>query len=296
MFTAYYGNWDYWQLFHKVTFDGVNKLIKVNDGELNIDIKQDIYSAWKEWISLRDYAKFLPAIRTTGGDPTPTGYSGDMYFLLNGWQIDISQRISITGILYHDDPISPYVIHPGGGIIATVSNLALGTSTSGGANAVAIRQEMDANSSKLIDSISKLDALTVGMTNVPSNVRTNLTSELGHLMTLTNAPTSSANAIAMRSNLTNEISHLMSLSNMVVPTINDVAIAIRTELTPELTIINSQVNGLTPEQLSMLTAMYSIMGLDPTKPLVVTPTTVSAGTITQTVSGDDTQTTVTRNV
>ena len=43
-----FGN-DYWTLYHKVTFDGENRLIIINDGELNINVKQDIYSDWKEW-------------------------------------------------------------------------------------------------------------------------------------------------------------------------------------------------------------------------------------------------------
>lgn len=74
----------------------------------------------------------------------------------------------------------------------------------------------------------------------------------------------------------------------------NIANEVRTNLTTELNKINSQVNGLTSPQLTMLTAMYDLLGLDPTKPLIVTPTTIDAGTIHQNISGNDTSTTVTR--
>ena len=52
---------DYWELYHKVTFDGENKLIIINPGETDINVKRDIYSSWKEWILLRDYLKWIAA-------------------------------------------------------------------------------------------------------------------------------------------------------------------------------------------------------------------------------------------
>ena len=62
-----------WLLYHKVVFDGENRLIIVNPGAPLVSVKTDIYSSWKEWAKLRDNAKFLPAIRTTGGDPVGLG-------------------------------------------------------------------------------------------------------------------------------------------------------------------------------------------------------------------------------
>lgn len=116
---------DQWKLNHKVTFDGENKKIYVAPSVSNIDVKTDIYSDWKEWVQLYDNSKYLPAIRTIGGDSVGGGqFAGDIYFLINGWQIVVDHLVNITGILYHDDPISPYIVLPGGGVIATVSNLA----------------------------------------------------------------------------------------------------------------------------------------------------------------------------
>lgn len=102
--------WDDWQLFHSVTFDGINKLIIINANESSINIKEDVYSSWKEWVSLRDNAKFLPAIRTTGGDPIGGGqFTGDVYFLINGWRIIVDHSCNIDGVIYSDDYPSPFV-------------------------------------------------------------------------------------------------------------------------------------------------------------------------------------------
>jgi hypothetical protein len=61
---------DLWSLYHKVTFDGLNRLIIINDDELEIGVKIDLYSDWKEWALQRDHLKWLPAMRAVGGDAT----------------------------------------------------------------------------------------------------------------------------------------------------------------------------------------------------------------------------------
>jgi hypothetical protein len=79
---------DIWELNHKVVFDGPNKLILVNRDVTDIDVEQDIYSDWKEWLRLRDNAKYLQAMRAAGGDPIDAIESlGGQFFLLNGWRV-----------------------------------------------------------------------------------------------------------------------------------------------------------------------------------------------------------------
>ncbi len=101
---AYY--WDLWILYHKVTFDGENRIIRVNEGVTELDIKTDVYSDWKEWVkSMPDNAGWLPAIRTIGGDNTVSGQrAGDIYFLKNNWKlyIDIT-KVKVTGALFSDN-------------------------------------------------------------------------------------------------------------------------------------------------------------------------------------------------
>jgi len=91
-----YGEWTYWEDYapptyvgnQKVTFDGPNRLILVNEGETTLDIQEDVYSNWKEWMLQRDNAKFSEAFLPLGGDPiTDTTFVGDTYFLENGWRI-----------------------------------------------------------------------------------------------------------------------------------------------------------------------------------------------------------------
>lgn len=126
-----------WELNHPITFDGLNKKIYVAPGVSTIEVKKDLYSNWKEWVRLYDNAKFLPAFRTIGGDPVGAGQTaGDIYFLINGWQIIVQEPISVTGVLYHDDPIPVYVITGGGSVTSTVSGLVQNLGFSGTINNV----------------------------------------------------------------------------------------------------------------------------------------------------------------
>lgn len=117
---TYFNNeWTYWSLFHKVTFDGPNKLILINEGVTTLNIKEDVYSAWKEWVRvLGDYglhhenAAFLEAISAIGGEPTPTGAIGSTFFLENDWKIKPysgSYRLTVNGNLFSSDGTNPYV-------------------------------------------------------------------------------------------------------------------------------------------------------------------------------------------
>ena len=79
---------DIWEYNHKVTFDGQNKLILINKDVTEINVQVDIYSDWKEWLKLRDNAKYLQALRAVGGDSLGGGESlGGQFFLLNGWRL-----------------------------------------------------------------------------------------------------------------------------------------------------------------------------------------------------------------
>jgi len=118
-------NDDIWNLYQKVTFDGPNRLIIVNDGEEDINIEQDVYSDWKEWSALRDHLKFYPALRTVGGDPTVAGDSlGATFFTINDWKISISDNTRFVGNLFSDDFDSAYSTLDGVKLAtAQVSNL-----------------------------------------------------------------------------------------------------------------------------------------------------------------------------
>lgn len=113
MLSYYGGFWNEWENPHKVTFDGENRLIIINPGVVEIDIKEDVYSDWKEWVAYYsgENAKFVPAMRSIGGDPiSPEKALGSTFFLLNGWKIkpwDGHTNISIRGNIYTDDGSRP---------------------------------------------------------------------------------------------------------------------------------------------------------------------------------------------
>ena len=114
--SSYCKFWDYWELYHKVTFDGPNKLILINDGVTELDIKEDVYSDWKEWMLGYDgvvTAKYLEALETVGGQPLPgEQYLGDTYFLVNGWRMKPapgSYRLIVNGNIYTDTGEDPFV-------------------------------------------------------------------------------------------------------------------------------------------------------------------------------------------
>jgi hypothetical protein len=97
----------------KVSFDGPNRLMVVNPGTLELDVETDIYSDWKEWTLIGDNGKYLPAMRTVGGDPTTAGLAlGATFFLINGWRIrswEGDHRLQVAGNLYTEEGDSPYI-------------------------------------------------------------------------------------------------------------------------------------------------------------------------------------------
>ena len=105
--------WDDWALEHKASFSGIEKIIYLHPNETTINVKEDIYSDWKEWTLLRDNSRFLEAIRVVGGDPiSPIISLGATFFLINGWKIRPAEEdyiLNINGNLYSDDGLSPII-------------------------------------------------------------------------------------------------------------------------------------------------------------------------------------------
>lgn len=173
----------------KVSFDGVNRQIILNPQYSTFNVKTDIYSAWKRWMQRRQNTQFEPALRTIGGDPVGAGiYAGDMYFLINDWQIIVNHPVSVTGILYHDNPVlNPFIIRAGGGVIATVSSLAYAYNTSGVVvpTAIEIRQELDTNSAQLSAIKTQTDAIPAITANI-GTINSNLSTISGNISAISN--------------------------------------------------------------------------------------------------------------
>lgn len=130
--THFYGFYNLWELRHKVTFDGVNKLILVNEGETSLDAQIDLYSDWKEWVRNENYMQFLAPFSTVGGDPTIEGQRLDVtYFLINGWKIKPypgSYTLNIVGNIFDVDGGSTTV--PADIVTNIANNITVNTNTS----------------------------------------------------------------------------------------------------------------------------------------------------------------------
>ena len=230
----YNNEWEYWQLYHKVTFDGENKLIIINPGETEIDVQIDIYSAWKEWVKLRDNMKFEQALGTTGGDPLPGSlYVGRYFFLQNGWKVvppedyaSISE-IDIIGNLFSADETDIMDTDPRPGVVL-------------------LRQT--------VSSLTQIDNPTVNVTG------SGLTDE--EAATLVGTYTASVGATSSLG----IVLESQSLQQTDLDYITEIGISNSSSLA-QISVSGS----LTSEQSTMLLEMYRLLGLDPTKPLVVTP-------------------------
>ena len=136
-----YGSWWNWETAaaggypnQKVTFDAFAKIIYVNEGVTVLDVKIDIYSAWKEWV-LNSPEYPLPAwqkeaISAIGGEPlNDTLNVGSTFFLENGWRIQPfpskeSYVLTVNGNIYtREAGGNPFLFAEGVSVNLTRSNL-----------------------------------------------------------------------------------------------------------------------------------------------------------------------------
>lgn len=93
----------------KVSFNGRTREIVVNSDVTTLDIRDELYSAWVRWFERQENRAYLPAMRFTGLDPIPGGFTGDSYFLVNGWKLLYDPRVvAVTGVLFSDNFSTPY--------------------------------------------------------------------------------------------------------------------------------------------------------------------------------------------
>lgn len=90
------------------TFDGYGKYIFVNDGVTSISAS-DMHSRWVEWLSIDDNSKYQLAMKYSGYDEIPSGFTGATYFLINGWKLIYSpNETSVSGVLFSDTYATAY--------------------------------------------------------------------------------------------------------------------------------------------------------------------------------------------
>ena len=161
MLAMYYGNYDYWELQDKVTFDYFKKIIIVNPDVVALDIKSDVYSAWKRWCLVANNNQYR-AIRVIGGDATVgVEKAGDIYFLVNGWRLQVNLSITaISGVLFSDDFETPLIDFAGSQVYSNfVSNLVSGIDVDTITNT--IRQEISTELAEITATKVTTDAIKV---------------------------------------------------------------------------------------------------------------------------------------
>ena len=164
-----YPFWENWLLYHKVVFDGINKLITVDAGVTALNIRTDVYSSWVEWIETEDNARFLPAMRYTGLDVIPGGFTGDTYFLINGWKLLIDfSKVAVSGVLFSDNFNTAYYTYNGIAQFPAVVSALI--------NTVSVPQNVVTGD---------LSSIPTAAANAAA-VRANLIPELGHILSLQN--------------------------------------------------------------------------------------------------------------
>jgi hypothetical protein len=220
---------------------------------------------------------------STGNKLNSAGSSGDP------WSADLS--------IYNTNGTAGKIVKDAGLDITTIKNNTdtLESAVAGLPSAVDIRTEIDTNSTKLTTIVSQTDTLETAIGTAQSD----LTTIKGYTDTLETSATSlqtTANTIAgYTDTLETSVGAIKAVTD-TLPTAANIAEAVRTELTPELTHITTLQNGqgLDSNQAIMLLELFKLSGLDPTKPLIVTKTSRIAGDISQSITGDANSTTVTR--
>lgn len=130
----------------KVTFDGVNRLVRVNHGITALDVRAEMYSAWKRWV-LEGNANFPPAFSFVGGEPLGGGRQAGTYFFLNnvaGWRIkphEADHELTLVGNAYALDPNQSMFVPTDGAYTVAIrletSSLAQAVEVAGSAGTIA---------------------------------------------------------------------------------------------------------------------------------------------------------------
>lgn len=146
-----------------------------------------------------------------------------------------------------------------------------------------------------LDTTSHITLQPWASSKIESTQYTNIDNKLTTVTNATDTLEASATQIAgYVDTLETSVDAIKAVTD-TMPTAANIAAQVRVELTAELAHVMALQNGLTEGQATMLLESYRLLGLDPTRPLVVTKTNRTAGVeISQTITGDANSTTVTR--
>ena len=112
------------------TFDGDNLIITLDSGITSVDVINDVYELWKDWmLSSTLNRKYPQAFRSDGGNPLSSIINQGSYIFLNntvGWRIKPPEEditIYLTGNLAVEDTALPAFIPTTGAFTAAILGL-----------------------------------------------------------------------------------------------------------------------------------------------------------------------------
>lgn len=112
------------------TFDGVNLLITLDAGVSEIDIVDDVYEPWKDWmLASSNNRRYPAAFRSDGGNPLSSIINQGSYIFLNnsaGWRIKPPEEditIYLTGNLAVEDTLLGAFVPTAGAFTAAILGL-----------------------------------------------------------------------------------------------------------------------------------------------------------------------------
>ena len=162
------------------TFDKYGKFIYVSELAATCDLA-DVWSRWADWMVVGDNAKIKPAMKYSGFDPIPTGYTGATFFVYNDWRVIINPAVTaITGVLYsenYDTGYWTYDVVPAPIYPITVSAV-VNTVTTGGTALSAeeheqlmslINTDLTVTDGKIDETISNTEQLIMDLGVVPTS-------------------------------------------------------------------------------------------------------------------------------
>ncbi|MCK5019962.1 MAG: hypothetical protein KAS32_23105 [Candidatus Peribacteraceae bacterium] len=113
-----------------IIFDGSNLTVTLDSGITEVDIVDDVYSAWKEWMLTSSLnRRYPPAFRSDGGNPLSSIINQGSYIFLNnigGWRIKPPEEditVYLTGNLAVEDTSLPAFIPTTGTYTAAILGL-----------------------------------------------------------------------------------------------------------------------------------------------------------------------------
>lgn len=297
-----WGAFDYWSLYHKVTFDGINRRIIINPDVTEIDVEIDLYSDWKEWSQLYDNLKFLPAFRTTGGDPLPGGRRvGQYFFLTNGWKLIaptdyLASDIQIVGNLFADDGSdvfaegeNPYRLIRQ--VVSQFTEIASPTVNVDDLQIVISGSGLTEDESQKLDYLVSISGIQTQSLEELIVISTQTSQSIGQVLV---SQSVAYTELVNQTQLLQQQSSSLSQQLVLLQEQSSSLVTLQTKMDTVLT--NTSSGSLTPEQATMMLEMYRILGLDPTRPLIVTPNSRDAGVeISQTIVKAGDTVTVTRD-